>query len=205
MSRIADAVEGEHLPPAGMKLGGLHASRREIDSQGALPASLDDGRGDPVVAGGPIGLLDIRPAAAAGPAYDHHAGRRRPGDVGRQAREAAVVRGHEHITGIRAGGHKRFQSGALEIARQEKPPADRLHRHHDARLVVGNTAHRLAITLLPVARMQYAYATGGIQWKRVIGRHRANGNSGLPGQQEKLTDGGRVAMEEGLRHHDLSD
>jgi hypothetical protein len=188
-----------------MKLGGLHASRREVDPQGTLPASLDDGRGDPVVAGSRIGLLDILPAATAGPAHDHHAGRRRSGDVGGQAREAAVVRGHKHITGIRAGGHKRFQSGPFKITRQEKPPADRLHRHHDARLVVGNAAHRLAITILPAARMQHPHAARVVKRKRVISRHRANGNSGLPGQQEKLADSGRVAMEEGLRYHDLTD
>jgi len=53
-----------------------------------------------------------------------------------------MVRGHEHITRIRAGGHKPGQGLAFQIAGQKQPPAGGVHGHHDASFVVGLGSRR---------------------------------------------------------------
>ena len=115
------------------------------------------------------------------------------------------MRSNQDIARIGPIRHKRFQCGSLQVSGQEQSPAGGLHRQHDTRLVVGNPSRRLSARITVSARVQHPHTTRGVERKCVVGRHRANRNPGLAGHEQHLPDGGRVAAQKGMRHHDLSD
>jgi hypothetical protein len=76
----------------------------------------------------------MAPAAAT---HEHYL---RPGfgrDVGRQARAAAMMRRHEHVTRPWVGLIERLKCRAFEITGQEHATSCCFDRKHEARFVVG--------------------------------------------------------------------
>jgi hypothetical protein len=116
-----------------------------------------------------------------------------------------VVRSHEHIARIGTGSHECFQGGSLQVSSQQEPPARGLHRHHDARLVVGRPPLHPLGRIVTVPRVQHAHAAGRVEGKRVVSRHRADRNPRLTGQEQHLADGSRVTTQEGIRHDNFAD
>jgi hypothetical protein len=116
-----------------------------------------------------------------------------------------MVRSDEHIAGVGARGHKPRQSLSFEVAGQQHSPAGGLNRHHEAHLIVGHWPRRSPAEIVAVPGMQHPHPTGGVERKGIAGCNHANWNPGLAGQQEQFADGGRVAAQEGFRHHDLTD
>jgi len=118
------------------------------------------------------------------------------GDVGRKARDAAVMRRHEHVAGLGIRGHEPGQPVPLDVAGEQQPAARRLDGKHDARLVIVGTAFVLVEHPDPTERI------GG---DLVAHRERAYRNPAFVDLPQQFPDGQRVAPQEGPGDSNLAE
>ena len=146
--------------------------------------------------GAGVGPPHLRPAAAPQAADDDQVGPRLAGDVGWQARDAAVMRRHEHVADLGFRRHEPGQSIPLDVAGEEQPAARGLDREHDARLVVVGTAFVL---------MQHPDSTERIGGDFVTCRELADRYPAFVDQTKQFTDGESVAPQESPGDRNLPD
>jgi hypothetical protein len=107
------------------------------------------------------------------------------------------MRGHEHVAGVWIRGDEPGQRIPLDVAGEEQPAARRVHREHEARLVVLHRSRRF------IRRMEHADAAERVERERLPGLGGPHRHARRRRQPQEFPDRPRVAPEERRGHDDL--
>jgi hypothetical protein len=109
------------------------------------------------------------------------------------------MRSHEHVACPGARPHEPRERFALDITREQQPPASRFHGEHEARfVVVGAGIDCRAIR----PGMQHPHPAERIDRERLPGGHGAKRNAPGRSPSPHLSDAAGCTREKTFRHHD---